>query len=353
MKIAIVSDASPPQVNGVVRVNTRLEEGLKALGHEVRMITSEGCKTFGLPSYPEIRLAWRPATKVAAELDAFAPDAVHIATEGPVGSAARAHCMRRNWAFTTHWHTRFPEYVRLRTGLPLRWCYAWFRRFHAPAARVMVPSASVRDDLLRFGIRNAEVLPNGVDCEAFSISGTQAAPDSLHNLQHPVFLYVGRLATEKNVDAFLSLDLPGTKVVCGTGPEEARLKAQHPEAAFLGVLAVQELAAVYRAADVFVFPSLTDTFGLVILEAMACGTPVAAFPVPGPIDVIGASGAGVMSDNLRDACMQALEVPRSFARAHALQFSWDQMVTRFIAQLAPVHSRDGHARIDTITTSIA
>lgn len=351
MKIALVSDASAPQVNGVVRVNTRLEQGLLALGHEVRMISAEGCKTFSLPSYPEIRLAWRPAAKVARELDAFAPDAVHIATEGPVGAAARAHCKRKGWAFTTHWHTRFPEYVQIRTGLPLRMCYAWFRRFHAPASRVMVPSASVRDDLDRFGIKHGEVLPNGVDCEAFSISGDVAAPASLQNLEHPVFLYVGRLATEKNVDAFLSLDLPGTKVVCGTGPEEARLKAQHPEAVFLGVLAVAELAAVYRAADVFVFPSLTDTFGLVILEAMACGTPVAAFPVPGPIDVIGASGAGAMNDNLRDACMQALEVPRSFARAHALQFSWDKMVTRFLAQLAPVHSGNGHFHIDDASAS--
>jgi glycosyltransferase involved in cell wall biosynthesis len=304
------------------------------------MITAEGCRTFALPSYNEIRLAWRPARKVNAELEAFAPDAIHIATEGPVGAAARAYCKRRGWPFTTHWHTRFPEYVQIRTGLPLRLCYTWFRRFHAPATRVLVPSASVRDDLLRFGIQHAEVLPNGVDCEAFSHEGSEDVPPGLENVKGPIFLYVGRLATEKNVDAFLTLDLPGTKVVCGTGPEEARLKVQHPEAKFLGVLAVNELAAVYRAADVFVFPSLTDTFGLVILEAMACGTPVAAFPVPGPIDVIGVSEAGVMSDDLRSACLLALEIPRSFARAHALQFSWEHMVTRFLAQLAPVHS--GH-----------
>lgn len=335
MRIVIASDAVPPQVNGVVRVNVQLAQSLERLGHTVHLVSSEGARTFPLPSYPEIRLAWRAGPRVARRLDELAPDAVHIATEGPVGWAARAHCLRRGWPFTTHYHTRFPEYVQLRTGIPLRAAYAVFRRFHGAAQRVVVPTPTIDAALRQHGFRNTVVLPHGVDTERFS-PAIDGADRAAIDAPRPIFLFVGRVAVEKNIAAFLALDLPGTKVVCGIGPALDGLRAAYPHVRFLGVLSQAELAAIYRSADVFVFPSRTDTFGLVLLEALACGTPVAAYPVPGPIDVIGTAPAGALDDDLRAACLRALQIPRETARAHALAFSWDDAADRFARLLAPI-----------------
>ena len=337
MRIALATDAWHPQVNGVVRVNVQLAAHLRALGHEVLVVASDGMRTFGLPTYPEIRLAWRPGHEVAKRLDEFKPDALHIATEGPIGWAARGHAQRRGWKFTTHVHTRFPEYVQMRTGVPLAWGYRFMRWFHAPAQRVFIPTRSIADDLVDYGFRNTVVLSHGVDCALFHPGDgpdDRCAPQLPTDLPRPWYLFVGRVAVEKNIDAFLRLDLPGTKIVAGVGPELDRLRQQYPSTRFLGILDPSSLSAVYRAADVFVFPSRTDTFGLVLLEAMACGTPVAAYPVPGPIDVVGDTPAAVLDTDLQQACLAALKCPRPMARTHALRFSWDETARQFAALLA-------------------
>ncbi|WP_085314288.1 glycosyltransferase family 4 protein [Derxia lacustris] len=336
MRIAIATDAWHPQVNGVVRSTAQLVDALVAAGHEVKLLSGAGLPGFALPSYPEIRLAWAPGRQVAEWLDGFAPDAVHIATEGTLGHAARSHCLKRDWPFTTHYHTRFPEYLALRTGLPTGPFYRWLRHFHGPAARVMVPGAGVLADLERHGFRNAVLMPNGVDTALFRPDAAGALPAGFEDLPRPIFTTVGRVAVEKNLDAFLRLDLPGSKVVCGDGPARARLQRQYPQAFFAGQLDTARLAQVYRASDVFVFPSRTDTFGLVLLEALACGTPVAAYPVSGPVDVIGDSPAGALDADLRSACLRALELPRPLARAHALRFSWASVAERFVGQLARI-----------------
>lgn len=351
MRIVIASDAVAPQVNGVVRVNTQMALALKRFGHDVHIVATEGSRTFAMPSYPEIRLAWRPGARVAQRLDALAPDAVHIATEGPVGWAVRAHCLRRGWPFTTHYHTRFPEYLRVRTGIPLAAGYAVFRRFHCEATRVFVPTATVDADLRHHGFRNTVVLPHGVDTTVFSPTSSDEKP-SVIEAQRPIFLYVGRVAVEKNIAAFLDLSLPGTKVVCGVGPSLSALKAKHPDVVFRGVLPQAELASVYRAADVFVFPSMTDTFGLVLLEALACGTPVAAYPVPGPIDVIGESSAGALDYDLHAACLRALTISRDTARAHALRFSWDEAALRFSELLAPIDHAQQPSRASMLSNPV-
>ncbi len=339
MRIAIATDAWHPQVNGVVRVNVQLAEALTRQGHEVRVFSHEGMRTFALPTYAEIRLAWRPGPTIARQLDEFAPDALHIATEGPIGLAARAHAKRRGWRFSTHVHTRFPEYVQMRTGLPLAVGYRLMRWFHGRAERVIVPTPSIAEDLARYGMDNTTVLSHGVDCTLFAPGegGTaRHSPLIPDDWPRPLFLFVGRVAMEKNIDAFLDLELPGTKVVAGVGPELERLRAAYPQVRFLGILAPEALAGVYRAADVFVFPSRTDTFGLVLLEAMACGTPVAAYPVAGPIDVVGATPAAVLDEDLQNASLAALNIPRPLARAHALRFSWETTAQRFAELLAPI-----------------
>jgi len=341
LRIAIATDAWHPQVNGVVRVNVQLADALTAAGHEVLVLSHEGLRTFALPTYPEIRLAWRPRSAIAAQLDAFAPDALHIATEGPIGLAARAHARKRGWPFTTHVHTRFPEYVQLRTGLPLAIGYRLMRWFHGRAARVIAPTPSMAEDLIRYGVPNVHVLSHGVDCTRFAPPETPAerlSPLVPQDWPRPIYLFVGRVAIEKNIDAFLALDLPGTKVVAGVGPELERLRTAYPQARFLGILAPEALASVYRASDVFVFPSRTDTFGLVLLEAMACGTPVAAYPVPGPIDVVGTSPAAALDEDLQAACANALQIPRPLARAHAAQFSWETTARQFVELLAPIEA---------------
>lgn len=334
LRVAIVTDAWRPQVNGVVRTLTETKRELELAGHTVEMVAPERFRTFPCPTYPEIRLSLAGAGAVGRLLDAFAPDAVHIATEGPLGWAARAACRKRGLPFTTAYHTRFPEYVRARVGTPLSWSYAVLRRFHGAASRVMVPTPTVKADLEKWGFANVVLWTRGVDLSLF-----KPGPRDRLKTKPPIFVYVGRVAVEKNVEAFLALDLPGSKWVVGEGPAMAALKARYPEVSYLGVLQQAELAAVYAATDVFVFPSRTDTFGLVLLEAMACGTPVAAYPVTGPLDVLGdvppdASG-GAMDEDLRAACLRALEIPRTRARAHAERYSWAECARQFAEHLRP------------------
>ncbi|WP_047250235.1 glycosyltransferase family 4 protein [Chromobacterium subtsugae] len=331
MRIMIVTDAWKPQVNGVVRSLTETVRELDGFGHQVNMITPLEFRTVPCPTYPDIRLSLLPYRQVAQRLAGFAPDSVHIATEGPLGLAARRYCLRHGLAFTTAYHTRFPEYIQARCRLPLAISYAWMRRFHNASQAVMVPTRSIADDLEQRGFRNVRLWSRGVDTALFTPGERQRLDDT----EPPRFVYIGRVAVEKNIEAFLKLDLPGCKWVVGDGPLLPRLKQQYPEVHFAGVFPQHELARFYRAADVFVFPSLTDTFGLVLLEAMACGTPVAAFPVAGPLDVVGDSGAGALDWDLRAACLQALEIDRGHVRQVAERYSWQAASRQFESHLKP------------------
>ncbi len=330
MKIAMVTDAWEPQVNGVVRTLKSTARELQKLGHTVEMITPLEFRTLPCPTYPDIRLSLLPRGKVTRRLTHFDPDAIHIATEGPLGLAARRFALSRDIPFTTAYHTRFPEYVHARCGMPVAWTYAFLRWFHGPSKAVMAPTDVVMRDLEANGFTNVVLWSRGVDLDIFK-------PVRCYRLnsEPPIFLYVGRVAVEKNIEAFLALDLPGSKWVAGAGPALAGLRARYPKVNYLGVLDQRELAQVYASADVFVFPSKTDTFGLVLLEAMACGLPVAAYPVTGPLDVIGDSKAGVMHEDLRTACLAALELKREDAAAHAQKFSWRAATEQFLSHLHP------------------
>ncbi|MDC7689599.1 glycosyltransferase family 4 protein [Vogesella indigofera] len=338
MRIMIISDAWLPQVNGVVRSITETVRELRGFGHQVALITplggetddGDGFATLPCPTYPDIRLSLFPYRKVAQRLAAFAPHAVHIATEGPLGLAAQRWCRRHGQPFTTAYHTRFPEYIHARTRLPLAISYAWMRRFHNRAQAVMAPTPAIVADLKARGFHNVVLWSRGVDTRLFS-PGERERLDTAQ----PRFLYIGRVAVEKNIEAFLRLELPGSKWVVGEGPQLAELKAKYPEVYFAGVFPQHELARFYRAGDVFVFPSLTDTFGLVLLEAMACGTPVAAYPVAGPLDVVGASGGGVLHQDLRTACLQALTLDRDQVRRVAEGYSWTAATRQFESHLCP------------------
>ena len=330
MKIAMVTDAWEPQVNGVVRTLKSTARELQKMGHTVEMTTPLEFRTLPCPTYPDIRLSLFPGGKVARRLAELDPDAIHIATEGPLGLAARRYALRHDIPFTTAYHTRFPEYVKARIAMPLSWTYAFLRWFHGPARAVMAPTAVVRKDLEAWGFTNVVLWSRGVDLDIF-----KPGKSNRLNTDPPIFLYVGRVAVEKNIEAFLELDLPGSKWVAGAGPALAVIRARFPDVNFLGVLDQYELAQVYASAQVFVFPSRTDTFGLVLLEAMACGLPVAAYPVTGPLDVLGDSRAGVMHEDLRTACLAALELKREDAVAHARKFSWRAATEEFLANLHP------------------
>jgi glycosyltransferase involved in cell wall biosynthesis len=300
------------------------------MGHRVTLITPLEFRTLPCPTYPDIRLSLLPYARVEARLSDFDPDAIHIATEGPLGIAARRFALSRGQSFTTAYHTRFPEYVQARTGMPLSWTYAFLRWFHGPSRAVMAPTIVVKQDLEANGFANVVLWSRGVDLDIFKPQDCNRL-----NTEPPIFLYVGRVAVEKNIEAFLALDLPGSKWVAGTGPALAGIQARYPGVNYLGVLNQRELAEVYASADVFVFPSRTDTFGLVLLEAMACGLPVAAYPVTGPLDVIGDPKAGVMHEDLRTACLAALELKREDAAAYARKFSWRAATEQFLANLHP------------------
>jgi glycosyltransferase involved in cell wall biosynthesis len=327
--LALVSDAWHPQVNGVVRTLDTTRTELEKLGVTVRMITPEHYSTVPMPTYPEIRLAVTWPHRIHRELDEAQPDFVHIATEGPLGMVARRWCKKKNFGYTTSYHTRFPEYVRARMPVPLSWSYRFVRSFHNAGIGCMISNTTLERELSERGFSNLMRWIRGVDTVAFNPDVPPALPD----LPRPVFIYVGRVAVEKNISAFLDLDLPGTKLVVGDGPERASLERRYSDAVFVGSKSGRELTAHYTSADVFVFPSLTDTWGLVQMEALACGVPVAAFPAMGPVDVIGHSGTGVIDDDLGRAAREALAIPRDRCREYALGFSWEASARQFLENL--------------------
>lgn len=336
MKVAIISDAWYPQTNGVVTTLQRTGTCLEGFGHEVRFLGPNSFRTLPCPSYPEIRLSLFPRRRVDDWLDDYAPDTVHVATEGPLGLAARRSLMTRGMRFTTSYHTQFPQYLRARLPLPVDWTYRALRWFHDQASCVMVNTERVRQDLEARGFTRLAHWGRGVDTELF-----RRRDKSCLNLPRPVFLYLGRVAVEKNIEAFLSLDLPGTKVVVGDGPAMASMRRLYPAVHYTGYRYGEDLAATLAAADVFVFPSRTDTFGLVMLEAMACGVPVAAFPVTGPVDVVRPGVTGVLDEDLRKAALAALELDPAACRDYALGQGWDVASRQFEGNLVEARTPHG------------
>lgn len=328
MKICIVTDAWRPQVNGVVVTLSNLIAAGEKLGHEFVVIGPDQFATIAAPSYPEIRLALTTAKAVGELIRAHRPDHVHIATEGPLGLAAIYWCPRNGELFTTSYHTRFPEYVEARWPIPAAWSYAALKKFHAGSAGLMVATQTLADDLHARGFQPPMLWPRGVDLDLFH--PTLGLPADIADLPKPYFLYCGRVAPEKNIEAFLRLDLPGSKIVVGDGPSRSLLQERFPHTRFVGMKQRHELAAYYSAADVFVFPSRTDTFGNVMIEALACGAPVAAFPVPGPIDVITDQRIGALSEDLRAACLAAQQLSRDDCRAFAARYTWPESARIFI-----------------------
>ncbi len=334
MKILIVTDAWYPQVNGVVRTLDETSKQLKKLGHEVKLITPEGFLTIPCPTYPEIKLSLFPGAKVSSMIRDFNPDCLHISTEGPLGLAARGYASRNGLAYTSAYHTRFPEYVYARTKLPLKITYSFLRWFHNRSELVMVPTEEVKKDLIKYKIGNPEIWSRGVDLDIFKPKKVR------RKNKNPILLNVGRVAVEKNLEEFLKIDLSYEKWVVGDGPAFKELKKKYPKVIFHGAKSKEELEYYYNKADVFVFPSKTDTFGLVLLEAMACGLPVAAFPVSGPLDVIGNSNAGILNSNLKEACKKALLIPRKVPREYAKKFSWESTSKTFESYLVSIRDKD-------------
>ena len=324
--LLIVTDAWYPQVNGVVRTIEKTVEELRGQGIRVDLITPAEFRTVPMPGYGEIGLSITTRFPVIRRIEALRPDAIHIATEGPLGLIARNYCVRKKLPFSTAYHTQFPEYLRARSMFPLWASYGMMRWFHKPARVCLVGTPYLKASLVEHGFTNVEIWPKGVDTALFDPVKRAPLP-----YQGPIFLYAGRVAVEKNLEAFLSLDLPGTKLVVGDGPALTHLKADYPEAVFLGARHGEDLARLFASADVFVFPSRTDTFGLVLLEALASGIPVAAFPVTGPIDVIGNAPVGVLSSDLHAAALAALELPHAPCRPYAANFSWAESASRFLA----------------------
>ena len=334
MKILIVTDAWYPQVNGVVRTLDETSKKIKKLGHEVKLITPEGFLTIPCPTYPEIKLSLFPGAKVSSMIRDFNPDCLHISTEGPLGLAARGYASRNGLAFTSAYHTRFPEYVYARTKLPLKITYSFLRWFHNRSELVMVPTEEVKKDLIKHKIGKPKIWSRGVDLDIFK------PKKGRRKNKNPILLNVGRVAVEKNLEEFLKIDLPYEKWVVGDGPAFKELKKKYPKVIFHGAKSKEELEYYYNKADVFVFPSKTDTFGLVLLEAMACGLPVAAFPVSGPLDVIGNSNAGILNSNLKEACKKALLIPRKVPREYAKKFSWESTSKTFESYLVSIRDKD-------------
>ena len=332
MRILIATDFWVPVRHGIERLLHGVVDSLRRRGDEVEVIGPDRFKTAPDPFLPELRIATRPSRTIAGMMDAFHPEAVHIATEVTVGFAARGWCKFHGMPYTSSYLTRVPEYLAARAGTPVEETYAKLREFHGGSRRLLVPTASMAAELETRGFRNLAVWPFGVDTDRF-----RPRPRVAMDLPRPIMLSVARLTPEKNVEAFLELDLPGSKLVVGNGPLEESLRARFPDAHFLGFKDGEELARLYAAADVFVFPSRTDTFGLVILEALAMGLPVAAFPVPGPLDILGGSDAGALDEDLAKAVTMAAAIPRERARAHALGFGWDRCADRFRELLATKH----------------
>jgi glycosyltransferase involved in cell wall biosynthesis len=331
VSVVIVTDAWRPQVNGVVRTLEAMASELTTMGHRVTFVTPDLFRNLPCPTYPEIRLALTGQRAVARMIEAAVPDAIHIATEGPLGLAARRYCLSRGRPFTTSFHTKFPEYVNARCRLPVGVGYTMVRWFHRPAATTMVATETLRGELAARGFGHISLWSRGVDIEAF-----QPGPKDFLAGPRPISLYVGRVAVEKSVEDFLKLDIPGTKYIVGDGPQLERLRRTYPDAHFVGAKHGADLARHYAAADVFVFPSRTDTFGNVMLESLACGVPVAAYPVPGPIDVINGYGVGVLDTDLRKATMEALKISGDTCRDFAVARSWRASAEQFLHNLFPL-----------------
>ena len=329
MKIVIVSDAWHPQINGVVRVLDVTRRELQALGHEVHLITPDMFRQIPLPTYPDIKLATFPYRRLSALLGDIQPDALHVMTEGPLGWAASKYCRKHGCGYTSSWLSKFPEYISVRTKIPPRWVYKWLANFHNQATQTMVTTKTMEESARAIGIKRVVRWQRGVNLSRF-----RPLPTPLFSeLPKPILLYVGRIAPEKNIEAFLKVEVPGSKVVVGDGPLLSQLQKGYPDTHFTGALQGDDLAKAYSAADVLVFPSKTDTFGLVNLEAMACGVPVAAFPVTGPKDIIGEAPVGAMHDNLAVAIREALTLWPQDCITHAKGFSWQQATQDFLANL--------------------
>jgi glycosyltransferase involved in cell wall biosynthesis len=332
-KIVLVTDAWSPQVNGVVTTLKTTVATLKEMGCDVLVIEPGQFKTFPCPTYHEIRLAWFPYAKMSRILATHAPDAIHIATEGTLGHAARKWCLRNKVPFTTAYHTQFPEYCAARLPIPTRWVYAYLRRFHGAACRTMVATQSMENLLMSYGFKNIVRWSRGVDTNSFRPVGKEYLAS-----ERPIWLYAGRVSVEKNIEKFLSMDLPGSKVVVGDGPARAMLGNKYPNVKFVGYQHGESLVEHMASADVFVFPSRTDTFGLVLLEAMACGVPVAAYPVTGPVDVVDNGVTGVLHEDLEQAAKMAYRLRPEDCRAHAMKFSWRNATAQFINNLHPIRA---------------
>jgi glycosyltransferase involved in cell wall biosynthesis len=346
MKVLIATDAWRPQVNGVVRTLGSLARAAGKLDAKIDFLSPEGFPSFQVPTYPGLRLAVPSRRGIAERIEATDPDAIHLATEGPIGFAVRAYCRRQGRPFTTSYTTRFPEYISARSPLPESWIYAALRWFHSGATVTMVATPSLMAELKGRGFTNLGMWTRGVDIELFRPDRAMAL-----DFPRPIFMTVGRVAVEKNLEAFLSLDLPGTKVVIGSGPQAEKLKESFPDAKFLGPLENGILAAHLAAADVFVFPSRTDTFGIVQLEALASGVPVAAFPVTGPKDVIGNNPIGVLDEDLGRACMAALQLSRDACRQFALDCSWENSARQFLGHVRKVAGGGSHDLEAAMTVS--
>jgi glycosyltransferase involved in cell wall biosynthesis len=334
MRILVATDAWHPQVNGVVRTLTNMAEAARAFGVEISFLTPQSFRTFAMPSYPDLRLALPYQAKIARLIAEARPDSIHIATEGPIGLLVRRYCRKNQLPFTTSFHTRFPEYISARLPIPEAWIWTALRAFHGPSQAVMAATPALAGELRARGFRNVVLWPRGVDASQFHPRAADLG------LPRPVFLCVGRVAVEKNLEAFLDLDLPGTKVIVGDGPARAALARKYPQAVFLGARQGKELAEAYAAADVFVFPSKTDTFGLVLLEALASGLPVAAFPVTGPRDVIGNEPVGALNDDLRMACLTAVTISPQACLAFAARHTWEASARAFVENITNVRADD-------------
>jgi glycosyltransferase involved in cell wall biosynthesis len=334
MRILVATDAWHPQVNGVVRTLTNMAEAARAFGVEISFLTPQSFRTFAMPSYPDLRLALPGPARIARLIADARPDSIHIATEGPIGLLVRRYCRQHKLPFTTSFHTRFPEYISARLPIPEPWIWTALRAFHGPSQAVMAATPALAGELRARGFRNVVLWPRGVDAGQFHPRTADLG------LPRPVFLCVGRVAVEKNLEAFLDLDLPGTKVIVGDGPARAALTRKYPQAVFLGARQGEELAKAYAAADVFVFPSKTDTFGLVLLEALASGLPVAAFPVTGPRDVIGNEPVGALNDDLRIACLTAVTISPQACLAFAARHTWEASARAFVENITNVRADD-------------
>jgi glycosyltransferase involved in cell wall biosynthesis len=330
MRILVATDAWHPQVNGVVRTLAMTAEAAKAFGAEISFLTPQSFRTFAMPSYPDLRLALPRGAKIARLIEDAKPDSIHIATEGPIGFLVRRYCRKHGLPFTTGFHTRFPEYISARLPVPESWVWRVLRAFHGPSEAVMVATPALANELRMRGFRNVVLWPRGVDAGLFHPREADLG------LPRPIFLCVGRVAVEKNLEAFLDLDLPGTKVIVGDGPARAALERDYPDAVFLGARQGEALAQAYAAGDVFVFPSKTDTFGLVLLEALASGLPVAAFPVTGPRDVIGDAPVGVLNADLRTACLSALEISPQACLDFSARHTWEASARAFVDNMAVI-----------------